>query len=711
MFTSPTITIDAEKDGSFALKLDVPGRAVNVVTRQVLTDLDAALSWLEKQARVPVLVVRSGKKSGFLAGADLAELAAIRNEGGAAAISEQGQKLFARLAALKGPSVAVIHGACLGGGLELALACDYRLVFNRPDTQLGLPEVELGLLPAWGGTQRLPRVVGLERALQVILAGRKLSAADALRWGLADAAPADESSLREELARLLFRAAAAGKVDRSWLPIHTWRQRLLEGNFIGRRLLLRGTERMVRQRVPDDMPAPLEALEAVRAGLNEGMSRGLQSEREAAGRLATTPACRNLISLFFQRESARKVPDGMGSPIPVKRVAVIGAGVMGAGIAQLAALSGCDVVVREINDPALAAGLKRIDDLFAKLVERKRATPQHAAARRAAIRGTTGWDGIEGVELVIEAAVEDRDVKRELFRELAGRTGAILATNTSSLTVASLLDGVSGPERVAGLHFFNPVHKMPLVEVVRHAGTSPDVVARLVRFVIDLGKVPAVVGDGPGFVVNAVLMPYLAEAVLLASEGLRFGDIDRVMRRFGMPMGPLELLDQIGLDVAAHVAKLLGQTGTVATAFEKLRERGWLGEKSGRGLYVHGKKATPHGEAERLVASLGTPPAVKLPDAVRLAEARERMVLLMVNEAARALGAGLADADTIDLALVMGTGWAPHRGGPLRYADTRGVAEVTAALAGLAERLGPRFAPCDELRRRGNEPFRSGGPG
>lgn len=709
MFSSPTITIDPEKDGSFVLKLDVPGRAVNVVTRQVLADLDAGLAWLEKQARVPVLVVRSGKKTGFLAGADLTELASVRDPAGASALSEQGQKLFGRLAALKAPSIAVIHGACLGGGLELALACDYRLVFDRPDTQLGLPEVELGLVPAWGGTQRLPRVVGLERALQVILAGKKLNAAEALKWGLADVAAADESTLREEFARLLVKAIGVGKADRSAMPIRTWRQRLLEGNFIGRRLLMRGTDRMIRLRVPDDMPAPVEALEAVRTGLVEGQTAGLQREREAVGRLATTPACRNLIGLFFQREAARKVP---AAASPIKRVAVIGAGVMGAGIAQLAALSGCDVIVREINDQALATGLNRIDELFAKLVQRKRATPQHAAARRAAVRGTTGWDGIEDMELVIEAAVEDPDVKRALFRELSAKTGAILATNTSSLTLASLLDGVDRPERVAGLHFFNPVHKMPLVEVVRHGGTSADVIARLARFAIDLGKVPAVVGDGPGFVVNAVLMPYLAEAVLLASEGLKFKEIDRVMKRFGMPAGPLELLDQIGLDVAAHVAKLLGQTGTVATIFERMRERGWLGEKSGKGLYLHGgKKARPHGEAEKLVASLGTPPAVKLPDAVRLAEARERMVLLMVNEAARVLGDGLADADTIDLAMVMGTGWAPHRGGPLRYADTRGAADIVQVLEGLAERLGPRFAPCAALRRRAVEgSFRSGGP-
>ncbi|MGL4554558.1 MAG: 3-hydroxyacyl-CoA dehydrogenase NAD-binding domain-containing protein, partial [Gemmataceae bacterium] len=642
--------------------------------------------------------VRSGKKTGFLAGADLREFAAIQDPAEAAATSRRGQGVYNRLAALKAPTVAVVHGACLGGGLELALACDYRLVFDRPDTTLGLPEIELGLLPGWGGTMRLPRVVGLEHALQIILAGKRLNAREALAWGLADAVAADEPTLREEVARLLVRATWAGKRDRTALPVRTWRQRFLEGNWLGRGLLLKGTERMVRNKTPDDMPAPLEAFEAVRAGVNDGASAGLRREAEAAGRLAVTPACRNLIGLFFQREAAKKLPAWAGDPRPVRKVGVVGAGVMGAGIAQLAALAGREVIVREVDEKAVAAGNARIDALFAKLVERKRATAQHAARCRAAIKVSTTYHDFNHADLVVEAAVEDAALKRALFAELAGKTRAILATNTSSLTVASLA-GVPDPGRVAGLHFFNPVHKMPLVEVVRHAGTSDETAGRLMKFVLDLGKTPAAVGDGPGFVVNAVLMPYLEEAVILLSEGLRTAAIDRLMRRFGMPVGPLELLDQIGLDVAAHVAASLGQAGVAAAVFEKMREQGRLGEKGGTGFYRHGKKPAPDPAAEALAASLGTPGA-KLPAAALAAEARERLVLRMVNEAARLADAGRADADTVDLAMVLGTGWAPHRGGPLRYADLRGLADVRAALEALAGRLGPRFTPADGLSRR-----------
>ncbi len=718
LFQSDSITVDRDADGSFVLVIDVPDRSVNVITRQVLADLDAALDFLTAQPRVPVLVVRSGKKSGFLAGADIAEFTAIKDTAGAKAFSEAGQTLFGRLAALPGPSVAVIHGPCLGGGLELALACDYRLVFDRPGTQLGLPEVELGLLPGWGGTQRLPRTIGLERALKVILAGKRLGARDALQWGLADACAVNEADLRDQYARLLLRAVAEGKRKR--LPLRTWRQRMLESNPFGRRLILRATQRLLRNRVPDDMPAPFEALEAVRVGITRGMTAGLAQEREGAARLALSPACRNLVTLFFQRENARKLPAGL-APLaealgPVKRLGVVGAGVMGAGIAQLAALRGCEVVIQEVNEAALAAGIKRLDDLFAKAIERGLVGKEEARQRRSAVRGTVAWEGFDRAEVVIEAAVEQIEVKRNLFREMARRApSAVLASNTSSLALARLVEAVDQPGRLGGMHFFNPVHKMPLVEVVRTPAMSAEAQARLMRLAIDLGKTPVRVGDGPGFVVNRILMPYLDEGVRLVGEGLKIKEIDRLMRRFGMPMGPLELLDQIGLDVAAHVAALvreqLGEEAPATLAFAEMTRNGWLGQKSGKGFYIHKKGSAKVNKAaqEMIRSEPGATPS-SLPPAVRLIDARERMVLLMVNEAARVLERGLADAETIDLAMVFGTGWAPHRGGPLRYADDRGLADVVRALEALAGRLGPRFAACAELKRRAGagERFRKG---
>lgn len=717
VFHSETVVVERDPDGSVALILDVPGRSVNVFNRQVVADLDAALDAVAATT-APLLVVRSGKKSGFVAGADLHEFLAIKDAAGATATSLRGQKLFDKLAGLPMPSIAAISGACLGGGLEFALACDYRLVFDKANTQLGLPEVELGLLPGWGGTQRLPRVIGLERTLRVILDRKRLSATEAFRWGLADALASTESELREQFAQLTARAIAQGKRQRSGLPLLTWRQRLLESNPIGRRILFKATERLMRRRVWDDMPAPFEALEAIRAGIRDGMTAGLTYERTAAGRLAVSTACRNLITLFFQSEKARKLPEEVrgATPAEVRRVGVVGAGTMGAGIAQLAAFKGCKVIVQEVSQEALDAGLTRITSLFRKAVERRLLTEPESVERLAAIQGTLKWDGFDNVDVVVEAALEDIDAKRAVFRELEARTrpATVLATNTSSLPVECLQEGSTHPERIAGMHFFNPVHKMPLVEVARTPSSNDQSLATLTQWAINLGKTPVVVRDSPGFVVNRILMPYLNEGVLLVSEGLAIEQVDRVMKRFGMPMGPLELLDQIGLDVAAHVAQsmqpVLAGRFEPNTAFEKMRAGGLLGQKSGRGFYLHdGKKPKVNTQVQELLRGERVSTATStLPAAVRVSEGRERMVLLMVNEAALGLSEGLtANAAAINLAMVLGTGWAPHRGGPLRYADDRGIADIVQALTTLATRHGRRFEPCAELKRRAetNEPF------
>jgi 3-hydroxyacyl-CoA dehydrogenase/enoyl-CoA hydratase/3-hydroxybutyryl-CoA epimerase len=710
LFESTSVVIDRDTDGTLVLKIDVPGHSVNVLNRQLLADLDAACNRLAVERTAPLVILRSGKPSGFVAGADLHEFLEIRSAAEAEAVSARGQKLFDKLAALPMPTVAAVHGPCLGGGLELALACDYRLVFDRANTQLGLPEVELGLLPGWGGTQRLPRVVGLERALQMIVGQRRLDAREALKWGLADVTAAGERELRGQIVHISAVAVKNGKCPRTRLPLRTWRQWFLESNALGRRVLFRGTERIMRKRVWDDMPAPWAALDAVRTGIKEGIEAGLKREREAAGRLAVSAPCRNLIGLFFRREAARQITDRAPE---VRRVGVVGAGVMGAGIAHLAALKGCQAVVREVDEESLGAGITRITELFLKAVERRLLTADESRKRLAAITGTLDWDGFDNVDVVVEAATENADAKRAIFRELDARTPrtTVLATNTSSLRVVSLQEGLAHPERVAGLHFFNPVHKLALVEVARTPNTDAAAVELLRQWSIALGKTPVVVRDSPGFVVNRVLMPYLNEAVLLVGEGLRIVSVDATMRRFGMPMGPLELLDQIGLDVAAHVAEamrpVLEGRFEPTDAFEKMRANGWLGQKNGRGFYAHSKKsATPNALAENLLRASAGADAISraLGPEARLAEARERMVLLMVNEAALALSEGLAEnAEAIDLALMLGTGWAPHRGGPLRYADERGLSAVVEALTGLAARRGKRFAPCAELKARAAE--------
>ncbi len=710
IFESQTIVVRRDGDGAVSLVLDVPDRSVNVFNRQVMADLDAALDAVSA-SKAPIAVMRSGKKSGFIAGADLQEFLSIQDAAGAQAISTAGQKMFDKLAALPMPTIAAISGPCLGGGLEFALACDYRFVFDKTSTQLGFPEVELGLLPGWGGTQRLPRIVGIERALNVILGRRKLTAREAYDWGLADAIASDEVQLRDVFARLTARAIGEGKRRLDRLPLRTWRQRLLESNSFGRRILFKATERLMRRNVWDDMPAPYQALEALRVGVHHGMTAGLAYERTAAGRLAVSSACRNLIGLFFQTQKTDKLPEELrgATPMKVQRVGVVGAGTMGAGIAQLAAFKGFKVVVQEVSQAALDAGLERVKGLFRKAVERGVLTEPESVERLAAIQGTLKWESFESVDVVVEAALEDLEAKRAVFRELEARARptTVLATNTSSLSVELLQQGLAHPDRVAGLHFFNPVHKMPLVEVARASATSDAVLATLTQWANQLGKHPVVVRDSPGFVVNRILMPYLNEAVLLVGEGMKIERVDFVMKRFGMPMGPLELLDQIGLDVAAHVADsmrpVLAGRFEPNAAFEKMRLAGLLGQKCGRGFYLYGKKKPQvNGQVQELLRSERTPSdAFSLPEVARATESRERMVLLMCNEAALALSENLtATAASMDLAMVLGTGWAPHRGGPLRYTDDRGLADVVQALASMATRLGHRFEPCDELRHR-----------
>lgn len=696
---------------SAVLWFDVADKKVNVFSRQVLADLETALTKLAKDSACRLLFLRSAKASGFFAGADIQDFATIRSAEEASALSRQGQQLFDQLANLPQTTIAVIHGPCLGGGLEFALACDYRLVIDQPKTQLGVPEIQLGLLPAWGGTQRLPRVVGLEPALRMILGRQSLNAREAGRWGLADAV-ATEANPDAEIMRLVSLAQRQGKRPKHRLPLLTWRQKLIESNPLGRALIYRGSRRILRERVPDDMPAPAEALEAVRIGIEDCWAAGLAQEQAAIGRLATTAASRNLITLFFLQDKSRKVPEEVRALVdkPIRRVGVVGAGTMGAGIIQLAAIKGCTVVVQEVNDAALAAGMHKVEDLFRKAVANRVLSQAEADRQFAAIERTTAWQGFNDVDLAIEAVLEDLDLKRKVFQELQQRTAptALLATNTSSLLVAQLQEGCSHPERIGGLHFFNPVHKMPLVEVVRAPATSPATVAALASFTADLGKVGVVVKDSPGFLVNRILMPYLNEAVLLLA-GSNARELDRLMQRFGMPMGPLELLDQVGLDVAAHIERSMRPhfIGRFAAnqLFEDMSKRGWLGAKTNLGFYRHlGKKKEPNAAVHlastnaglRLADQAGAPSKPLNRD-----ESRDRMVLLMVNEAAACLSEGIAaDAQTVDLAMVFGTGWAPHRGGPLHYADDRGLSDIVRTLTALAQQYGPRFEPCAELRQR-----------
>jgi 3-hydroxyacyl-CoA dehydrogenase/enoyl-CoA hydratase/3-hydroxybutyryl-CoA epimerase len=706
-FQTENLWLNQLADGVAVLVLDVPDRKVNVLNQEVLADLDRALDRAGAEASFQLLIIRSGKSGSFCAGADLHAFTSGMSADEAGALSQQGQQVFEKLAGLRLPTVAIIAGSCLGGGLELALACDYRVAVSRPDTRFGFPEIELGLIPGWGGTQRLPRAVGLERALQIILAGKRLDAREALQWGLVDEV---SRSAEDEPPAFL---GEVHKRTRAGLPYLTWRQKLLESSAPGRWLLFRGARRLLERRVPDDMPAPWEALEAIRIGLKDSAA-GLAFERDAIGRLADTAACRNLVRIFHMREQARQPAPGNNAR-PIRRVGIVGAGTMGAGIAQLAVLHGCEVVVREAGEMALGFAMLRIMGLLQKAVDRGLLAGNELADKLAAIHGTTAWKGFDDLDLVIEAIDEDLGHKQTLFRQAENHIArdTILASNTSSLRIADMQEGLERPERLAGLHFFNPVHQMPLVEVVRGPASHDRVLEALRQWAISLGKTPIIVKDSPGFVVNRVLMPYLNEAVRLVSEDVPVERVDTAMRRFGMPMGPLEVLDQVGLDVAAHIARavgpVFGERFELQPGFALMAEQRWLGQKTGAGFYRYrGRRKHVNRQAVLALtaASASTGEAVRGLEAdtasEQMAAIRERLVGLMVNEAARCLDEGLAgSADAIDLALVLGAGWAPHRGGPLRFVRDSGPSAMAETLSRLAQQLGGRYEPCGALARLG----------
>lgn len=701
-FQAETLWVQHLSDGVACLVVDVPGRPVNVLSRQVLAELATALERIAAEPAFRVLLLRSGKPGQFLAGADLHELAQVSSPEAAQALAEQGQQLCQRLADLPVPSVALIEGPCLGGGLELALACDYRLVVDQPRTRLGFPEVEHGLIPAWGGTQRLPRLVGLLRGLSLLVSGRRLSAVEACRWGLADtllpSVPDDLSSHIQEWSKRPLPARR-----------RRWWQRLLEGHALGRRLIFRGVERLLRRRLPDDLPAPWEALRAVQVGLEQGWEAGLAYERQAVGRLASSPACRHLLQLFLRRQAARRLSAEAQATEPPRRIGVVGSGPLGAYIAYLAALRDCQVLLQESHDIALAEGVFRILAFFHQAQQQGRLSPAQLAEKLDAIRGTTTYKGFAELDLVVEA-IEEMEEKKKIIRELDRRlpAGCLLASITHTGPVQLLQQGLEQPQRLIGLHLAPLLSRTGLVELIPTSQTAPSGVHRLQRWLIELGQTPLLVGDSPCFLLNRLFIPYIFESLCILGEGLSPEWIDHSLRRFGMAVGPLELLDEVGIEVMAAVAQA---AGSWVRAFwpgqpdlAELAARGWSGRKSGRGFYVYrrGRRRRVHGAAVAWWRRRYAPqaPAWPLAPGEQRQLLQERVLGLQINEAARCLEEQVvAEAEQLDLALVLGAGWAPYRGGPLTYAREQGFAKMVEKLEQLAERYGPRFAPAALLRR------------
>ena len=698
--------LQIEEDGLAILTFDLAGEKVNKFSTAVVAELGEVLVRLTREARIRGLLVRSGKPDVFIAGADVKEFASVRPEDARTAV-ERVQSLFEQLAHLPYPTVAAINGACLGGGTELALACDYRLMSDSKKAQIGLPEVRLGIFPAWGGCTRLPRTVGLAAALDLILTGKSLDARRAKKIGLVDeAVPA---SILDDYARRFAR----GKLGGAKPPVRRGHPalsaRALEATPLGRRVIFSKAREGVMKQTGGHYPAPLEALEVIEEGYGRPVADGLAIEARHIGLIFGGEVQRNLLAIFFLTEDVKKetgVADPSVRPREVRRVGVLGAGVMGGGIAQLAADKGLPARMKDIQPEALGHGYAAAAAVWKEAVRKRRLTPREMARKMDLLSGTLDYSGFPRCDVTIEAVVEKLAIKRAVLKEweAAVPKTAIFASNTSTLPITEIAAGALEPARVVGMHFFNPVHRMPLVEVIRGERTSDETVATIFALAKTLGKTPVVVRDAPGFLVNRILAPYLSEAVRLVQEGCRIEDVDAAMTSFGMPVGPLALLDDVGLDVAAKGGEVLQAAFPERLKMggeEALAASGRLGRKNGKGFYDY-EGSSRRGPAREAYAALRVERRDKSPLPAEVIEAR--LVLPMINEAAFCLEDRIvADPARLDLAMIFGTGFPPFRGGLLRHADAIGLGRVFSRLDDLAERLGPRFTPSDLIQRLANE--------
>lgn len=688
-----TITVTRRPDGVAVVTLDQPGRPVNTLSPALLEEFEAAVSPLLDDPEVAAFVVGSGKPVGFIAGADL-DLVEGLDEEGAARLSREGNALLCRLEASPKPVVAAVHGAALGGGLEVALACHYILATDDPATVLGLPEVQLGLLPAGGGTQRLVDRVGLVQALPLLLTGKRVRARKAARLGLVDAVTTPGGLL--DTAARAAAALAAGTLSRR--P----RRRPLFERLAARPPLRGLVLRQARQRVDRQTrglyPAPPAILDCVATGLARGRSAGLARESEQFGRLVASPQGRSLVWLFHAMNAAKK-PVADAAPREVRRLAVLGGGFMGAGVASVS-LGLVPVVVRDLSGEVLGRCARAVDEGLAKQVRSGAIRPVEADRRRSRLLLTTSVEGLAGADLVVEAVFEDLELKRRVLAEAEERIPpeAVFASNTSALPIAGIARDARHPERVLGMHYFSPVPRMPLLEIVVTPQTAPWAAATAHAFGQAQGKTPIVVRDGPGFYTTRILAPYLNEAVLLLEEGARIEEVDRALRDFGFPVGPVALIDEVGIDVGAHVAADLGKAFAdrglgASDALPRLHAAGYEGRKNRRGFYEYPKKGRKRPNPA-VYGLLGGAPRRPLPAPA----IQDRLALLMINEAVHCLADGVvASPRDADLGAVLGLGFPPFRGGPLRHADSVGADRIVARLETLAERHGERFRPAPLL--------------
>ncbi|GAB5353798.1 hypothetical protein AAMO2058_000064900 [Amorphochlora amoebiformis] len=699
-------------------------RSVNVVNMKLFPQFQKVLKLVQEmisRRSVGVVVFSSGKKDTFIAGADIDMLYPTTKASEIESMAKTGQEGFRVIETLGVPTIAAINGPALGAGCELALACTYRVCADHKKVQIGLPEVKLGLLPGGGGTSRLAKIIGLQEALKIILPGGAAKPKKALKIGLVDAVlPGIDDFEGQNLFWHYVTEWAEKKLygnpGRAYKPNKTWGDYFLNstmlGNYIVGRQAAQGLDKMARGKYP----GPYFALDAAINSIGRNQTDADDYEAKGFGTLGNSSQSKALISLFKMMESSKKFEEKCGgaSGISPKKVGIVGAGVMGSQIAVLCAKKGLQVYMRDIKQSVVDKGLKLVRDTFEKRVSRKRMTPKEAKKKINLVQGGVTVDSFRDCDLIIEAAVELMGLKKKIFKQLEKVCSptCVLATNTSSLSITELASVLENPDRCVGIHFFNPVGKMPLVEVIRCEATSPNSIATGYRFALQLGKVPVVCNDCPGFVVNRILGIYMGEAVKLAIEGCALPSVDAALLDFGMPMGPFRLMDEVGLDVAAHVApvleKGLGERYASDPRYLALVKKNtrYLGKKTGSGFYHYNSKGKQGGLNQPFVSQLQKL-IKKTRGNVSARAMADRCVMVMLNEACMILDEKMVDSPAdLDLAMVMGTGFAPFSGGLLSYADFRGIDKCVERMRFLAKKCGKRFAPHSMLERMARDGLR-----
>ncbi|MEA2009269.1 MAG: fatty acid oxidation complex subunit alpha FadJ [Actinomycetota bacterium] len=699
-------------DGVAVVLLDRAGEPMNTIGPVIFEEFSAVIDRIETDPVIKAAVIGSAKKGNFLAGADIRFFETLTDPDEAADAIRELHALFVRIEALHAvhdkPVVMAIDGACLGGGLELALTGSMRIATDGKKTQLGQPEVQLGILPAGGGTQRLPKVIGIAAALDMILTGRPARPHKALKIGLVD-----EVVPREMLYEIASKRAieSIGKLGESrgaavkgfLAPSHL-QALAVEQNPVGRRVMFKKAEEAMLAKTKGLYPAPKRALEAVKIGVEQGNAAGYEAEATFFGELVTSPESKALRGIFFASQMMKYSTgiSGHADPKKVSKVGILGGGLMGAGIATVSVLkAGATARVREVDEAGIGRALSHVSREISKQVKRRRLTPFEGEQAMNKVTGTTNWNGFQNADIVIEAVFESLDLKQALLAEAEDVIGAdvVFASNTSSLPIADIAADAKRPELVLGMHYFSPVEKMPLLEIIVTENTSDAATVTAVEFGKRQGKTVIVVKDGPGFYTTRILVPYLNEAFFLLSEGASVKAIDKAMTKWGFPIGPLLLTDEVGIDVGAHISKIMfdafGERMAGPEMAQGLLDDDRQGRKNGRGFYEYDDKGARGGVDESVYQALGLGPRREIPKA----EIQERIALAMVNEAARCLEEGiLQSAVDGDMGAVMGLGFPPFRGGPFWWMDEIGAGEIVANLEALAEKHGERFEPAAIIR-------------